>query len=622
MKTQSPSSAEKADTPPIRLLPDQLISQIAAGEVIERPAAVVKELLENAIDAGATRIDIRLANGGIKRIAITDNGKGIAHDELGMALMRHATSKIGSLTDLENVATLGFRGEALASIASVAEIEIHSRTASAQHAWKISGEKLSDKPVPASGQSGTTVDVRELYLNTPARRKFLKTEQTEYGHCLEVIQRIALARPEIHFTLSHNEKPATQWPAGTLEERAAMILGKEFAAARLFIDHTAGEGIQGIRLYGFLGLPAAARSRGDSQYFYVNGRFVRDRLLTHAVRAAYEDVLYGNRYPSYVLFIEIAPFAVDVNVHPAKTEVRFRDSRGIHQFIQHAVNRALSKTADTVSPAAEPPPSVIRTGSSTGIWRSETASRNMVRQNLTEYGSFVSAALKNRPVLPLTDAPTPFSPEAVPAQPYAADETSAVSQAHPLGYALAQLRDTWILAQNKDGLILVDMHAAHERILYEKLKAQADASTLQTQSLLVPISFRADDIQAGTAEEYKDTLLSLGFDISALSPGTLAIRSIPALLREADIESMVRQMLDELHEYGTSVIAGEKRNALLATISCHRSVRANRSLTLPEMNALLRQMEVTENAGQCNHGRPTWIQVNWQALDAFFMRGQ
>lgn len=604
----------------IRLLPDQLISQIAAGEVIERPAAVVKELLENAIDAGATRIDIRLLNGGIKRIAITDNGKGIPPEELGLALMRHATSKIGNLHDLENVTTLGFRGEALASIASVADIEIHSRTATAQHAWKICGNTISDKPEPASGQQGTTIDVRELYINTPARRKFLKTEQTEYGHCLEVVQRIALARPEIHFTLSHNEKPATQWPAGTLDERSAMILGKEFAGARLFIDQSAGENPQGIRLYGFLGQPAAARNRADSQYFYVNGRFVRDRLLSHAIRAAYEDVLYGNRFPSYVLFLDIPPSAVDVNVHPAKTEVRFRDSRGIHQFVQHTVNRALAKTAESVPATLEPSPSVIRTGSSTGIWRSETATGNMVRQNLTEYGSFVSAALKDRPVPPHADMPPPLM-EATQALP-AFTDTPAVPEAHPLGYALAQLRDTWILAQNKDGLILVDMHAAHERILYEKLKAQVDANTLQTQSLLVPISFRADDIQAGTAEEYRDTLLSLGFDITSLSLGTLAIRSIPALLREADIESMIKDMLAELHEYGTSVIAGEKRNELLATISCHRSVRANRTLTLPEMNALLRQMEVTENADQCNHGRPTWIQINWQALDAFFMRGQ
>jgi len=619
MKKESPPAAKNTDATQIRLLPDQLISQIAAGEVIERPAAVVKELLENAIDAGASRIDIRLMNGGIKRIAITDNGKGIPHDQLGLALMRHATSKIENLHDLENVATLGFRGEALASIASVAEVEVHTRTATDRHAWKISSENISENPLPASGQPGTTIDVRELYINTPARRKFLKSEQTEYGHCLDVVQRIALASPEIHFTLSHNEKPATQWQAGSLEERTTMILGKEFADARLLIDHSAGEGLQGIRLYGLLGLPAASRSRADSQYFYVNGRFVRDRLLTHAVRAAYEDVLYNNRYPSYVLFIDISSSAVDVNVHPAKTEVRFRDSRSIHQFIRQTISRALAKTAASARLETEVSHSLVSTGSPGRVWHIET-STGRVRQNLTEYSHFVSAAIKNNPDLPFAD--TPQTPEIAGVPPAAANDTTAIPEAHQLGYALAQLRDTWILAQNRDGLILVDMHAAHERILYEKLKTQIDASILQVQSLLVPVSFRADNIHAGTAEEYRDTLLSLGFDITSLSPGTLAIRSVPTLLHEADVESMVKDMLDELHEYGTSIIAGEKRNELLATISCHRSVRANRSLTLPEMNALLRQMETTKNADQCNHGRPTWIQLGWQALDAFFMRGQ
>ena len=619
MKKESPPAAKNTDATQIRLLPDQLISQIAAGEVIERPAAVVKELLENAIDAGASRIDIRLMNGGIKRIAITDNGKGIPHDQLGLALMRHATSKIENLHDLENVATLGFRGEALASIASVAEVEVHTRTATDRHAWKISSENISENPLPASGQPGTTIDVRELYINTPARRKFLKSEQTEYGHCLDVVQRIALASPEIHFTLSHNEKPATQWQAGSLEERTTMILGKEFADARLLIDHSAGEGLQGIRLYGLLGLPAASRSRADSQYFYVNGRFVRDRLLTHAVRAAYEDVLYNNRYPSYVLFIDISSSAVDVNVHPAKTEVRFRDSRSIHQFIRQTISRALAKTAASARLETEVSHSLVSTGSPGRVWHIET-STGRVRQNLTEYSHFVSAAIKNNPDLPFAD--TPQTPEIAGMPPAAANDTTSIPDAHQLGYALAQLRDTWILAQNRDGLILVDMHAAHERILYEKLKTQIDASILQVQSLLVPVSFRADNIHAGTAEEYRDTLLSLGFDITSLSPGTLAIRSVPTLLHEADVESMVKDMLDELHEYGTSIIAGEKRNELLATISCHRSVRANRSLTLPEMNALLRQMETTKNADQCNHGRPTWIQLGWQALDAFFMRGQ
>lgn len=603
----------------IRLLPDQLISQIAAGEVIERPSAVVKELLENAIDANASRIDIRLQNGGIKRIAITDNGCGIPQDQLGLALIRHATSKISNLTDLENVITLGFRGEALASIASVSDMEIHSRTINAPHAWKVRGENSSEPPAPASGQQGTTIDVRELYLNTPARRKFLKTEQTEYGHCLEIIQRIALARPDIQFTLSHNEKSPTQWPAGSLEERATMILGKDFAQASIYIDQSVGEDKQPLRLYGFLGLPAASRGRADSQYIYVNGRFVRDRLLTHAIRAAYEDVLYGNRFPAYVLFLEIPSSAVDVNVHPAKTEVRFRESRSIHQFIRHTVNRALAKTADPISSSPVTLPDNIKAGSS-GMWRSKAQeNEHAVRQTTINYGNFVSGALREHAGMQTQEDQVSLSrtaPDRV------SRETIQENQEHPLGFALAQLRDTWILAQNPDGLILIDMHAAHERILYEKLKKAVDENTLQTQTLLIPVSFRVNDIQAGTVEEYESTLLSLGFDITSLSPGTLAIRRVPALLKEADIESMVKDMLNELHEYGVSVIVGEKRNELLATVACHRSVRANRSLSLPEMNALLRQMEMTENAGQCNHGRPTWIQVSWQELDSFFLRGQ
>lgn len=604
---------------PIRILPDSLISQIAAGEVIERPAAVVKELLENALDANATRIDIRLQNGGIKRIAMTDNGNGIPPKQLALALMRHATSKIASLSDLENVATLGFRGEALASIAAVAHVALHSRTAGEPHAWKITTETLAEPPVPASGQQGTTVDVRELYIHTPARRKFLKTEQTEYGHCLDVIERIALARPDMHFTFSHNGKPPTQWPPGSLNDRAAFIIGKEFAESGLVIDEKAADRSGPIRLYGILGLPAAARNRADAQYCYVNGRFVRDRLLTHAIRAAYEDVLYGDRFPAYVLFLEITPSAVDVNVHPAKTEVRFRDSQGIHQFIRHTVSRALAATAVSAqeTPLSSPP---ARTTYHVDIQQSQTAT-NQVMQNSQAYGRFMSSALS---------APLPLSVEtgqpAFPAIPVAAQPSSGqdtpLEPSHPLGYALAQLRDTWILAQNREGLILVDMHAAHERILYEKLKTDIDSGTLQTQALLVPFTFRANDIQAGTAQEYRETLLSFGFDIAALSPGTLAIRSVPALLREADMENLVKDMLAELHEYGVSVTVTEKRNALLATLSCHHAVRANRTLTLPEMNALLRSMETTENAGQCNHGRPTWIQIDWQALDAFFMRGQ
>ena len=603
---------------PIRILPDSLISQIAAGEVIERPAAVVKELLENALDAGATRIDIRLRNGGIKRIAITDNGKGIPHEQFALALMRHATSKIASLSDLENVDTLGFRGEALASIAAVAHVEIHSRTADEPHAWKITTETLAAPPVPTSGQQGTTVDVRELYIHTPARRKFLKTEQTEYGHCLEMVQRIALARPDVHFTLSHNDKPPEQWPSGALNDRAADIIGKEFAKSGLIIDQEAADCFGNLRLYGILGLPSAARNRADAQYFYVNGRFVRDRLLTHAVRAAYEDVLYGNRFPAYLLFLEITPAAVDVNVHPAKTEVRFRDSKAIYQFICHTVSKTLAKTAISADKA---PASLHAVYTTYSAGHQPYKKTNQVKQDTLAYGKFMSAAL-SLSSLPPANTSQPASLEHSAAKPPLSAQDLLAEPSHPLGYALAQLKGTWILAQNQEGLILVDMHAAHERILYEKLKTEIDNGTLQTQALLVPFTFKVNAIEAGTAQEYRETLLSFGFDITSLSPGVLAIRSVPALLYQADIENLVKDMLAELHEYGISVIATEKRNELLATLSCHQAVHANQTLTLPEMNALLRSMETTENAGQCNHGRPTWIQINWHELDAFFMRGQ
>ncbi|MDQ9168848.1 DNA mismatch repair endonuclease MutL [Oxalobacteraceae bacterium R-40] len=603
---------------PIQPLPDQLISQIAAGEVIERPSAVVKELLENALDAGATQITIRLEQGGVKRIAITDDGCGIAPEHMPYALARHATSKIASLSDLENVMTLGFRGEALASIASVAQLTLTSRTADADHAWEISGSPVdgdAGQARPSSGPCGTTIDVRDLYFNTPARRKFLKSEQTEYGHCAEVVRRLALARPDVVFSLSHNGKTADHWKGSDLQKRCAQILGAEFASACLAVDETAGP----LRLLGFVGLPTAARSRADAQYFYVNGRFVRDKLLTHAVRAAYQDVLHGDRYPSYALSLELDPAQVDVNVHPSKIEVRFRDSRAVHQFVFHAVSRALAQTSATASGTA-PAPQPASSGALPWIREPQQTSFTTqfssigVAQTLANYGALFAEAGS-----PADSAPhasqTRQTDFATLHQPQTQDE-------FPLGFALAQLHGIYVLAQNRAGLILVDMHAAHERILYEQIKNALDEDAVQVQPLLIPVSFYADAVEIGTVEENRDTLQTLGFDIAVLSPTTLAVRAIPALLKNADAQTLARDVLRDIREFGGSRVLVERRNELLGTLACHTAVRANRSLTLPEMNALLRQMEATERADQCNHGRPTWIQLALSDLDKLFLRGQ
>ena len=579
----------------IRPLPDQLISQIAAGEVIERPAAVVKELLENALDAGATQITVRLEQGGVKRIAITDNGRGIPPAQMPLALARHATSKIASLTDLENVMTLGFRGEALASIASVAQLTLTSRSSDEPHAWQISGD--ADSPVtPASGAQGTLIDVQDLYYNTPARRKFLKTEQTEYGHCAEVVRRIALARPDVSFTVTHNGKTNEHWKETADDKRSAHILGEEFANARLALQEAAGP----LNLYGFVGLPTAARARADAQYFYVNGRFVRDKLLTHAVRSAYQDVLHGDRFPSYVLRLDLDPSLVDVNVHPSKIEVRFRDSRAVHQFVFHAVSRALAQTSATShgnSPAPMPAPS----GAMPWMRMPQQASLG-VAQDTASYGALFT---ENN-----------WQPAPAAAMPTAAEEE------FPLGFALAQLHGVFILAQNRAGLVLVDMHAAHERILYEQFKLALDADEVQLQPLLIPVTFHADAVEVGTVEENQIVLSVLGFDIAVLSPTTLALRAIPALLKNSDAQSLARDVLRDVREYGGSRVLLERRNEMLGTLACHTAVRANRILSIPEMNALLRQMEATERADQCNHGRPTWVQLGLSDLDKLFLRGQ
>jgi DNA mismatch repair protein MutL len=600
---------------PIQPLSDQLISQIAAGEVVERPASVVKELLENALDAGATAITVRLEEGGVKRIAITDNGRGIAPEQMPLALARHATSKIVSLDDLENVGTLGFRGEALASIASVAQVTLTSRTADGAHAWEISGNHTA-QVTPSSGTQGTTVDVRDLYFNTPARRKFLKSEQTEFGHCAEVVRRIALSRPDVSFSLSHNGKTIDHWNTSAIDKRSAMILGNEFSAARLPLDEHSGP----LRLHGFIGLPTASKARADAQYFYVNGRFVRDKLLTHAVRSAYQDVLHGDRYPSYVLALDLDPALVDVNVHPSKIEVRFRDSRAVHQFVFHAVNRALAQTSATAS-GTVPAPVAPNPGALPWIREQQQAPLVMpfvpppssgfgVAQTTASYGALFSdgdtATLAPREQATYATAPSQSLPP---------DE-------FPLGFALAQLHGIYVLAQNAKGLVLVDMHAAHERILYEQLKNALDADAMQVQPLLIPITFHADAVEVGTVEENQDALRALGFDIAAISPTTLAVRAIPALLKNADAQSLARDVLRDVREFGGSRVLLERRNEMLGTLACHTAVRANRALTIPEMNALLRQMEATERADQCNHGRPTWVQLALTDLDKFFLRGQ
>jgi DNA mismatch repair protein MutL len=616
----------------ILALPDQLISQIAAGEVVERPSAVVKELLENALDSGATQITLRLEEGGVKRIAITDNGCGIAPEQLVLALARHATSKIASLNDLENVATLGFRGEALASIASVAVVTLTSRTATAAHAWEIAGT-IGASPAPSSGAPGTTVEVQDLYFNTPARRKFLKSEQTEFGHCAEVVRRIALARPDVSFALTHNGRVVDQWNVSELARRSAHILGDGFASARLALDESAGP----LRLHGYAGLPTASKARADGQFFYVNGRFVRDKLLMHAVRAAYQDVLHGDRFPSYVLALDLDPAQVDVNVHPSKIEVRFRDSRAVHQFVFHAVQRALAHTSATAfGNAPSPQAAAALAGAASGsdsLWRSGPTQASFGAQFSAEATPYPFAqGRQNLPGVAQSNANygALFASNAAPsAQQHAiasASPAALAQQEYPLGFALAQLHGIYILAQNTKGLVLVDMHAAHERILYEQLKTaladQVAGQAMQVQALLIPITFHADTVEVSTVQENQDTLIALGFDIAALSPTTLAVRSVPTLLKNADAQTLARDVLRDVREFGGSRVLIERQNELLGTLACHTAVRANRMLSTLEMNALLRQMEATARADQCNHGRPTWVQVDIAALDKLFLRGQ
>jgi DNA mismatch repair protein MutL len=564
----------------IRVMPELLISQIAAGEVVERPASVLKELLENSLDAGAADIQVTLDAGGAKRVQVDDDGGGIAREDLALALARHATSKIGTLAELESVATLGFRGEALASIAAVARVELVSRARGAAHAWAIAADGgPAGAPRPAARAPGTTVAVSDLYFNTPARRKFLRTEATEFGHCDEAFRRIALARPGVAFSLKHNGRVSQALKAQPLAARAAAVLGAEFAAASRAVDAQAGP----LRLSGFAGAPQAARARADAQYFFVNGRYVRDRLLAHAVREAYRDTLHGERQPAFALFLELDPRLVDVNVHPAKTEVRFRDARAVHQFVLHALQRALAPSA------AEAP---------------------VAYAALPAQGPALQAALAMQEPMPgYRPAPAP-SP------------LPAAEKAPPLGYALAQLHGVYILAQNEAGLVLVDMHAAHERILMEQLKAGLDAGGIERQALLVPAVLKAEALDVATAEESRAALEALGLELSVAGPNELAVRAAPALLASGDVAALSRALLAELREFGAAQVLAARQNELLATMACHAAVRANRQLSVPEMNALLREMEETERSGSCNHGRPTWYQLSMADLDRLFLRGR
>ncbi|QID18294.1 DNA mismatch repair endonuclease MutL [Nitrogeniibacter mangrovi] len=595
--------------PSIHRLSDPLINQIAAGEVVERPASVLKEVLENAVDAGAQAIEVALEAGGIKRIRVSDDGCGIDKADLALALERHATSKIASLDDLESVGTMGFRGEALAAISSVARTSLTSRADGASHAWRVDGP--GQTPVPAALNRGTVVDVQELYYNTPARRKFLKTDNTEFAHCDDAFRRVALARPDIAMQLSHNGRVSQRLAAGDMTRRTGALLGDDFLAHARAIEADTGP----VRLTGFASLPAYSRASRDAQYFFVNGRFVRDKLVTHAIREAYRDILHGSRHPAYVLFLDIDPHTVDVNVHPAKIEVRFRDSRAVHQFIYHALERSLGQSGAGVAdhagtdPAAPSPAMPLRPSPGYPAAPTPVQSPLAMEAATRSYYDFTARA---------SDRPSgldalPRAPEPMPAP--------TPGEAPPLGFALAQLHGVYILAQNAQGLVLVDMHAAHERILYERLKSVLDGQP-SIQRLLIPAVLSLSAKEMATAERCAAVLADMGFDVSAAGPQNLGVRSVPSLLAAADVPELVRAVLADLEDMPASDVITARRNELLATMACHGAVRANRTLTIPEMNALLRQMEATERADQCNHGRPTWTQFSMAELDRFFLRGQ
>lgn len=593
----------------IKLLPDELINQIAAGEVIERPASVLKEILENAVDAGSTEINIHLMQGGLKLIRITDDGIGISKEDLPYALTRHATSKISSQEDLQKIVSLGFRGEALASIASVSRLSLTSFQTGSQHAWEIQTEGSETIAMqPAAGSFGTTLEVRDLFFNMPARRKFLKSESTEFAHCEGIFQRIALSNPNVAFNLYHNGKLRSHLATADMPERIKQMLGEEFRETAIFIAEAAAD----IQLQGLISRPTFSRTTREMQYFFVNGRFVKDKLLNHAIREAYRDVLHLDRHPAYVIYLRINPDNVDVNVHPTKIEVRFRDARAVHQFIFHTIHKALA-TGHSEMNETNLPDATHQFG---------TISRDIQKKPLR----YSPNQQVNLPLQPAAQ-PSVFYQTLFGEKSYKSITTPTLStqhEPHPpdfLGHALGQLLGIYILAQSNQGLIIVDMHAAHERIVYEKLKQALDQQTLPIQSLLMPHLFHADPLDITTAEENIPLLNQLGFEITVTSPTSLTVRAIPAILKDADISKLVSELLEDIRSYGSSQVLASNRNEILATIACHSAVRANALLTIEEMNALLREMEKTERSDQCNHGRPTWFALSLDQLDKLFMRG-
>ncbi|ALV07633.1 DNA mismatch repair endonuclease MutL [Roseateles depolymerans] len=658
-------------------LPDELISQIAAGEVVERPASVVRELVDNALDAGASQIQLKLLAGGIRSLVVEDDGCGIPESELPLAIKRHATSKIRNLDELESVATMGFRGEALAAVSSVAELSLVSRFDGAPHAWRL--DARSGELSPAARARGTSVEVRELFFNTPARRKFLKSEGTELGHCLEALRRHALARPDVGFTVWHEGKLVDQWRASSLAQRVSEVLNDDFVSQSRDVAAEVGP----LRIHGRVGLPEAARSRADMQYVYVNGRYVRDKLIAHAIRSAFDDVLHGQRQPSYVLFIDLSPELVDVNVHPTKIEVRFRDGREIHQQVRRAVVAALalSRTSDAAAEELAPPRpgTVPKTWSGTHAWERPMAqepggadagsgagggagygagsatgySGGYGPANGAAYGpgpgggssgpasagsagwrapiptrAQTALALEQAEALYASSGPglpgqtTAFRPASPGATSPSAPLPATQAGEWPLGRAIAQIQGIYILAENAQGLVIVDMHAAHERVVYERLKASLGQARIEAQPLLIPVTFSATPQEIATAEAQAETLQRLGLDIAPLSAKMLAVRERPALLAGGDVIELARGVLAELAQFDASHAIERAQHEILATMACHGAVRANRQLNLDEMNALLRDMERTERADQCNHGRPTWRQLTVRDLDGLFLRGR